>query len=140
MKLLVIFTQIKFGNLLIIYFEIAFRPPPKVARRLGPVHSVESPVSITETPPSPCTTPQHSNNTSVNNTSTCSSDSNVKPSEFLRNKQNDEKLSSVLLKYTQHGSITKSGNNSSSESLINSTNNEETLHIESFPISERVSI
>lgn len=38
----------------------------------------------------------------------------------------------------QDGNITKSGHNSSSESLINNTSNEETLHVESFSISERV--
>lgn len=111
-----------------------FRPPPKIVRRVGPV--AESP-SITETPPSP----SHLFNQSSNNISYGSSDSNVKPSEFLRHKHNDEKLSSVLLKYTkQDGNIIKSGHNSSSESLINSTNNEEALHAESFPISERVII
>lgn len=114
-----------------------FRPPPKVARRVGPVQ-VESPISITETPPTPAHQPNNAQSTNNTSTSTSSSDSNVKPSEFLRNKHNDEKLSSVLLKYTQLGNTTKSGNNSSSESLINSTNNEETLHVESFPISERV--
>lgn len=113
------------------------RPPPKVARRVGPVPDTPTTTTIIETPPSPSmTTFGHS--PSPSNNSQTTSDSNVKPSEFLRHKHNDEKLSSVLLKYTQHGNITKSGQNSSSESLINSTNNEETLHVESFPISERV--
>ncbi|XP_055304144.1 active breakpoint cluster region-related protein isoform X2 [Sitodiplosis mosellana] len=117
--------------------KIPPRPPPKVARRIGPVP--DTPTTITETPPSPSTTTFGHPQSPSNNQSTCSSDSNVKPSEFLRHKHNDEKLSSVLLKYTQHGSITKSGQNSSSESLINSTNNEETLHVvESYPISERI--
>lgn len=111
-------------------FEFPIRPPPKVARRVGPV------MNEIETPPSPSTTFGHQSPS--NNQSISTSESNVKPSEFLRHKHNDEKLSSVLLKYTQHGNITKSGQNSSSESLINSTNNEETLHVESFPISERV--
>lgn len=109
----------------------SFRPPPKIVRRVGPV--AESP-SVTETPPSPSI----SFNQSVNNTH-CSSDSNVKPSEFLRHKHNDEKLSSVLLKYTKtEGNVTKSGHNSSSESLINNASNEEILQVESYPISERV--
>lgn len=115
----------------------SFRPPPKVARRVGPMTETPSTTAtIIETPPSPSTTFGHQSPS--NNQSISSSESNVKPSEFLRHKHNDEKLSSVLLKYTQHGNITKSGQNSSSESLINSTNNEETLHVESFPISERV--
>lgn len=119
------------------FFFLNYRPPPKVARRVGPVP--DTPTTIIETPPSPSTTTFGHPHSPSNNQSTCSSDSNVKPSEFLRHKHNDEKLSSVLLKYTQHGSITKSGQNSSSESLINSTNNEETLHVvESYPISERV--
>lgn len=63
----------------------------------------------------------------------------MKPSAFLRHKH-DEKLSSVLLKFS-HGNVAKSASNSSSESLINSTNNnEENVNIESFPISERVSV
>lgn len=101
-----------------------------MARRVGPVP--ETPASIIETPPSPSmTTFGHPANThpTNNNQSTYSSDSNVKPSDILRHK-----------KYALHGSIAKSAQNSSSESLINSTNNEETLHVESYPISERVSI
>lgn len=131
------------------------RPPPKMIRRIGPM--ADSPVAITETP----ATPSHTNTTqntlpsmttsTINSAGTTSTpinknenvsggslDSNVKPSEFLRHKH-DEKLSSVMLKFS-HGNIAKSGSNSSSESLINSTNNEENLNIESFPISERVSI
>lgn len=96
----------------------------------------DTPATMVEAPPSPSSTFGHQSPS--NNQTITSTDSNVKPSEFLRHKHNDEKLSSVLLKYTQHGSITKSGQNSSSESLINSTNNEETLQVESFPISERV--
>lgn len=111
---------------------IYFRPPPKIARRVGPV--AESP-SIMETPPSPSI----SFNQSVNNTHS-SSDSNVKPSEFLRHKHNDERLSSVLLKYNKpDGNVTKSGHNSSSESLINNTSNDQQYQqVESNPISERV--
>lgn len=118
-----------FRNVLIIFF----RPPPKAARRVGPV--AESP-SIAETPPSPSNT----FNSSATNVSVCSSESNVKPSEFLRNQNhNDDKIPAVLLRYSQHGgSINKSAQNSSSESLINSTNNEEQLHVEAFSISERV--
>lgn len=115
------------------YFSfVIYRPPPKTARRIGPI--AESPL-ITETPASPSNTYNHSSSNTQQNNST---DSNVKPSQFLRNKHNDEKLSSVMLKYTQQSNINKSAQNSSSESLINSTNNEETLHADSFSISERV--
>lgn len=135
--------------IILLYFH-SNRPPPKMARRVGPL--ADSPISIMETPPSPlntgnaqtATSPSSNTINSAGTTSTPlnksesmssgSSDSNVKPSEFLRHK-NDEKL---LLKFS-HGNIAKSGSNSSSESLINSANNEENLNIESFPISERVS-
>lgn len=110
---------------------ITFRPPPKIVRRVGPV--AESP-SITQTPQSPSI----SFNQSVNNTH-CSLDSNIKPSEFLRHKHNDERLSSFSLKYNKpDGNATKSGHNSSSESLFNNPNSEEILQVESYPISERV--
>lgn len=102
-----------------------------MARRVGPVP--DSPTTVVETPPSPSTTTfghSPSAQPTNNNQSTYSSDSNVKPSDILRNKK---------LAHTQHTSIAKSAQNSSSESLINSTNNEETLHVESYPISERVS-
>lgn len=119
-----------------------FRPPPKVARRVGPI--ADSPATaaattttIIETPPSPSMRGAGSHSPS-NSQSNCSSESNIKPSAFLRHKHNDDnKPPSVLLKHS-HGSISKSAQNSSSESLINSSNNEETLHVESFPISERV--
>lgn len=142
------------ANVLMNFHLYLNRPPPKMIRRIGPV--ADSPVSITETPPSPSntstaqnTSPAMSTNTinsagttstpinKSENVSSGSLDSNVKPSEFLRHKH-DEKLSSVLLKFS-HGNIAKSGSNSSSESLINSTNNDENVNIESYPISERVS-
>lgn len=124
------------------FFGINFRPPPKVARRVGPIADAPSSTTTTiiETPPSPS---MHASGRGAgshspsNNQSNCSLDSNVKPSQFLRHKHHDDKPPLVLLKHS-HGSISKSAQNSSSESLINSTNNEETLHVESFPISERV--
>lgn len=102
---------------------------------MGPI--ADAPTTIIETPASPSNT-GHAGNTPTrnNNQSTTSFDSNVKPSEFLRHKNSDEKLPSVLLKHPQN--ISKSAQNSSSESLINNTTNEETLHVESFNISERV--
>lgn len=139
-----------------IFSFVIYRPPPKTSRRIGPI--AESPL-VTETPPSPSSTfnthfqsscsdsrnakadgvdSRNANPASSNTQQNKTADSNVKPSEFLRNKHNDEKLSSVILKYTQQSNINKSAQNSSSESLINSTNNEETLHADSFSISERV--
>lgn len=126
------FSEIHIFN----FFVSISRPPPKVARRVGPIP--DAPTTIVETPPSPSNT-FHAVNTPTrsNNQSTTSSDSNVKPSQFLRHKHSDEKLPPVLLKHPQN--ISKSAQNSSSESLINNnTTNEETLHVESFPISERV--
>lgn len=121
----------------IISVIFVFRPPPKMARRVAPAPETpppQLPTTIVETPPSPSmTTFGHNANNSHpahNNQSTYSSDSNVKPSDILRQK-----------KYVPPPNvIAKSAQNSSSESLINSTNNEETLHVESYPISERVRI
>lgn len=112
-----------------------FRPPPKVARRVGPIADAPTAATIIETPPSPSM--RAAAHSPSNNQSNCSTESNIKPSDFLRHKHHDDKPPSVLLKHP-HGSISKSAQNSSSESLINSTNNEETLHVESFSISERV--
>lgn len=107
-----------------------------MARRVAPAPETpppQLPTTIAETPPSPSmTTFGHNANSQPahNNQSTYSSDSNVKPSDILRQK-----------KYVPPPNIiAKSAQNSSSESLINSTNNEETLHVESYPISERVRI
>lgn len=107
-----------------------------MARRVAPAPETpppQLPTTIVETPPSPSmTTFGHNANShpAHNNQSTYSSDSNVKPSDILRQK-----------KYVPPPNvIAKSAQNSSSESLINSTNNEETLHVESYPISERVRI
>lgn len=129
---------------LIMFLLVDFRPPPKLARRVGPIADAPpaSATTIIETPPSPSmhasgrTAGSHSPS---NNQSNCSTESNIKPSEFLRHKHHDDKPPTILLKQS-HGSISKSAQNSSSESLINSTNNEETLHVESFPISERVRV
>lgn len=129
-------------------------------RRVGP--PVEAPVIMTETPPSPSAMTKSLNATppspttahamltsSVTTTSTFgnkydasksnSLDSNVRPSDILRHKYSDDKLTTVLHKFS-HGNVAKSGSNSSSESLINSTNNEEGLTVDTFPISERVSL
>lgn len=100
----------------------------------------------TATPPSPSTIAPNvtisSNTTTFFNKNDSgksnSLDSNVRPSEILRHKYGDDKLTTVLHKFS-HGNIAKSGSNSSSESLINSTNNEEGLTVDSYPISERVS-
>lgn len=81
------------------------RPPPKtVLRRIGP--QVESPTFMTESPPSPSATINanaHSPGTLINkseNLSSSSLDSNIRPSDILRHKYNDEKLTTVLHKFS----------------------------------------
>lgn len=80
------------------------RPPPKnLLRRIGP--QVESPTFMTESPPSPSATMAAGNSatTLINkneNASSSSLDSNIRPSDILRHKYNDEKLTTVLHKFS----------------------------------------